>query len=291
MEQRPSKYPLIFKTPFRHVLGETVLVLVVVPVVLVFCLLMSFVCGYAAGSVVSNDDWSWVVLFALAIPMFLVLCYLTWLGARQRLKFTLKIGPEELLFGKGLFRESMPCTAVETIRDKASAVHDPDSHWVEITGARRKWKCFFGHASGACIGALREVCSNAVFVDIQGKEHLPAGTHSPVRAIGNLVRTRRATATAALLVAIPCLAWALIILVALIVKVAQGTSLTEAVSGIPVRFLVVPVLGTVTLIAAIVQFRRASQLAGRLKELSADEIEDVVSEKPVDLSKSGFEDL
>jgi hypothetical protein len=154
---------------------------------------------------------------------------------------------------------------VEAIYEKYGDVSKPRSYYVVITGFGKSWRCYFEKNSQDCIKALRSVCSNAIFIDMYGKEHLPQKTQSAPTVIRNLIRTRYARATTALIIALPCLAWSLIILWAVIYKLTDGSTLSVAVGDIHPGMLAILSLGSATLATAVYQFRQAIILSKRVK--------------------------
>ena len=160
---------------------------------------------------------------------------------------------------------------------------------MKITAPGIKWKCFFGSHVPACIEALRAVCTNAVFIDVAGQEYLPTKTYDPHTVLRNLVRTRLRRATAFLLVAIPCLVWGAIVIIAIIVGFNKGATPTDILSEVNIGFFIVPVLGLFSLTAAITQFRKAKSLSKRIKTELAQGMDDTVLGHAIDLSQSGIE--
>lgn len=293
MTPLPVRPSIVFKTPKKHVAGEVLLVLLTTPVILVTGLMMSGLCGYMGGSLVPEDFWiePSVMALAISLPALACVCMLAWLWAKRRLKFTLCIAPQKLRFGRRPFRESLPCLAVETVLERAESIDSPASYRVQIIASGKRWTCFLGPQSRACVEALRAVCTNAIFVDLAGREHLPSQTHSPVKAIRNLVRGRARRAAVGMLVAMPCLLWGGIILALVVIQIRNGTSLSEATDGIPAGFLAVPLLGIVSLIDSITQFRKASRLSKRIRQQMRPGIEGLTTETATDLSSSGIEDI
>ena len=296
MEEESTTTLATFRTPKGHVIGEVFFVLLTVPVILIMGLVAAGFSAYMVVLIIPDDKFTGSPILALvvAVLVFAFFCCLAWLGAKDRLKFTLRIGPQELSFGERPFRESIPCLAVETIRETAERLYDPHSYRVELTAPGIKWKFFFGSFCGDCIEALRAVCTNAVFVDARGQEHLPEGTHSPIRAIRNLVRTRLRRATAALLLSIPCLAWSAVVFAAIIARIVGGETIHEVMDGIHGRFftfLGIPLLGVFSLVTAIMQFAKAKRLSKRMRAHIKPGLEDIILEDAIDLSKSEMESV
>lgn len=282
-----------FKTPIRHVFGEALLVAITVPVILLVGLAPAALCGYLANLAIPDSVLadSPTLELCVAVPAYLLVCSFAWLWAKHRLKFTLRISQGILSYGKSPFRETIPFTDVTSIQEKAEMIDSPGSYRVVVTAPGKKWICFFGVRSGDCASALRRVCSNAVFVDAAGKEHLPERTHSPVAAIRNLIHSRYTRATAAILLSVPCLAWSLVILWAVVTKMKEGVTLPDAVEGMPIGFLSIPFLGIISLATAVHLWRKAFRLSKRLKAQMKLGIVHLTSETPIDLANSGIEKI
>lgn len=285
MTQDPATQTTTFTTPLRHVLGEIMFVLVTVPVILVVGLVASGFCGYLASSAIPENfplasSVSLICTFVFVFISFF--CTLVWLWAKRRLKFTLRIGNETLVYGKWPFRESIRVTDAETIVEhKAGISCTRGANRVVITGSGKNWVCLFEHASRDCITALRGVCLNAVFVGVEGKEHLPQKAPSQSAAIRNLIRVRWARAFAALLVAIPSLAGSVLFLSMVLARVKNGVALASAFDGLPLMYLLEPFIGLSALSIAVHQWRRALSLSNRVKAHTTLSVQELVLEDAV----------
>lgn len=247
-----------FKTSTRHVLGEILLVLVIEFFILLIGLIIASICASVARTAV--PDFPNIILLSLVVEtgtIFFIFVPFAWLFAKYRLKFTLRIGQDRIMYGKWPFRETIHCMDVEAIYEKCGKVDNPKSYYVIITGFGKSWSCYFEKNTLDCIKALRAVCPNAIFIDMYGKEHFPQTAASFPKVIHNLIRTRYARAIAAFIVAIPCLVWCLIIVWAVIYKLVNGSNLFRAVEGFHTGMLAILGLGTATLATGLYQFRQA----------------------------------
>lgn len=287
--QASSKH-FTFRTPMKHIMGEVLLFFMIAPLFAIVALLLSGLFKYLMILVIPDGllDESIIIFVTIIIPVFSFFCFFTWLWAIHRWKFTLQIESKEIHFGRRPFRESISCLDVEAIRETAEQNNDPSSYWVEITAPGIKWKCFFGALCEDCIAALRSICTNAVFVDARGKEHLPSNTHSPVRAIKNLVRSRFRRAYTALFVSIPFFAWGVIIFIAIIDQKKKGVPLSEIINK-HWRLLLISLIGVISLITAITLFRKALSLSKWTKKHIKNGLDEINSEMPIDLFDSDIE--
>lgn len=272
-----------FKTSIRHVLGEVLLVLVIEFFILLCGLIISSLCASVARAAV--PDFPNTTLLSLVVELstiFIIVLPFAWLFAKFRLKFTLQIGQDRIIFGKWPFRECMHGMDVETISEKYGAISNPKSYYVTITGFGKSWSCYFEKNTQDCIRALRVVCPNAIFIDMYGKEHIPQTTGSFPKVIHNLIRSRYARAIAAFIVAIPCLVWCLIIVWAVIYKLVNGTNLSMAVDGIHTGMVAILGLGTATLATGLYQFRQAFILSRSVRTHMPQSIEEFMFQKSME---------
>lgn len=271
-----------FKTSIRHVLGEILLVLVIEFFILLTGLIIAAICASVADAAV--PDFPNTTLLSLVVELgtiFIIVLPFAWLFAKFRLKFTLRIGQDRIIYGKWPFRESMHYLDVEAIYEKYGDISSPKSYYVMITGFGKSWSCYFEKNTQDCIKALRTVCSNAIFVDMYGKEHFPQAAVSFPKVIHNLIRTRYGRAIAAFIIAIPCLAWCLIIVWAVIYKIVNGTNLSVAVEGIHTGMIAILGLGTATLATGLYQFRQAVTLSRSVRTHMPQSVEEFMFQKSI----------
>jgi len=280
MDQKQAAKYTTFKTSIRHVLGEILFVLVIEFFILLVGLVISSLCASVAKA--AFPDFPDLILLSLVVELgtiFFIVLPFAWLFAKFRLKFTLRIGQDRVIFGKWPFRESMHCLDVEAIYEKYGKIDNPRSYYVLITGFGKSWSCFFEKNTQDCIRALRVVCPNAIFVDMYGKEHFPQATVSFPKVIQNLIRTRYARAIAAFVVAIPCLGWCSIMVWAVIYKIVNGTNLSGASEGIPAGMIAILGLGTATLATGLYQFRQAVILSRSVRTHMPQSVEEFMFQK------------
>ena len=112
------------------------------------------------GESESMAPYVWLLL-AIAAALLAVL---VWRSVRDECRFTLRIGPEELVFGSGPFRATMACQDVETVYYDCS----PESlgkiihPHLELFGAGQRWLLPFGEDGAACCLAICDACPHAV---------------------------------------------------------------------------------------------------------------------------------
>jgi len=269
------------------------LVIVCTPAFLAAGAIVGVICVHLTSFLLGVDLIDKLFGLALAIEgaMMFGFVFLAWGWAKDRLRFRLRVGPRELQFGGGPFRDTLDCYEIESVQLAAEDEAVPNSYRVELTGTGRKWTCFLGAASWECVEALRTVCTNAIYIDLGGREHLPAETYQPIRAMQNLVLSRHRRGRAALSLGLLLLGWSVPVFVVAIIEALTGASGTAAFSGIDAGFYAIPVFGVLSFISGLILLRKARRLSARIREHFGTGRDNATSQAPIDLSESGVGDL
>ena len=125
-----------------------------------------------------------VAFFSVMVP---VIVWIWWTFMKGRFKFTLRVMPDRIEYGRGIFRETFPCDDVDIIRVKFEGT----AEHVKLGIPGRTWICRFREDSQRCADLLRAYCPNAIYIDVKGSEHLPANPGDPVQIVKRLVGTIR----------------------------------------------------------------------------------------------------
>jgi hypothetical protein len=259
----PHLATLAYTTTPKHVIQEVCLVVVTVPIMLGlggFCSLLWY---YLATPSMPESESAFhlahrVLLACLPTGLAATLVFI-WM--KQRLKFTLHIGPAFLVLGRGAFREVVPCAAVESIRERLDLLGGEKQYWIELHAKGIHWKCFLGPATSDALADLQNVCRNAVLIDHFRNEHLPRNTLEPVRAIRNLILTRYRVAIGASVVSLLCLLWGLpiVVMITLVVLKRKFEWSADSAQACYLATLLT-VTGIVNLWLACTNFRKAARL-------------------------------
>jgi hypothetical protein len=276
---------ITFAVPKKTRFGEICLVAVMACVCLVAGLFAAFLvgCGLAFGLADEKNNPSQGLMLVGGIPVVVLFCWLWWLWARRRLKFSIRIYADRVLLGHGLFCEEFAATEIEAIAEKPYFENGGAPRWLELRGQGKTRQCFLSNSSRRCGEALMSVCANAVYIDVAEKEYLPERTHEPVVVLKNLIRARRRRGILALIPGSCVFLMALLnsfLIIRVFAEKGKGelaiwifrTSLLWVVSGIGLWY-------------AITQFRKAASLSRKMKEHMPGGLESTATAEPVDMSE------
>lgn len=176
-------------------LGEKIKLVLVSMIALTLCLVagvagMFAVCvgclGLKEGS--RQADLMFPFLFFGFFGLGLVL---SWLFIRRYFQFSLHLYADHLQVRALWFRNSLDVLEVESIRHRQGEANLGGScEWVEILGAGKSWALYLREAVPDCIEKLRQACPNAIYVDVEGREHLPSRPYDSEKAEVFLIRSR-----------------------------------------------------------------------------------------------------
>jgi hypothetical protein len=160
--------------------------------------------GASLGVACATSGMLYVILhMALRVPQavsiglaaigWCMMVRLGWLTTTAPLRFRVALRRDTAELGAGLLKCVFPYDSVELI-----AVADEKEYGVGLDGGG--WNAFVRLSPAdeyACVGALRVRCSNALFVDRRGEDHVPAASTRPATPLGARYRRHRSLMFAA----------------------------------------------------------------------------------------------
>jgi hypothetical protein len=173
------------------------------------------ICGFMPGGMIwgvfPNLWWLGLVVGVISGLYFL---RMVWHGFLGRLRFCIHFHPDYLQIGRGLAQYKFAYDYVEKYAiPRTNPTSKKKEIFIEITCMKNEAIVYLSEESFfGCLNLLRQKCSNALYVDQSGSEHLPKNANKPDFTIAVLQRHYRKT----------ILAWTGTFLVASVFAVMYG---------------------------------------------------------------------
>jgi hypothetical protein len=170
-----------YETPKRIRIEETIFAYLEFPLMVLGAIICGGFVGFFIWLFVNN---LWVaIFFGLVVGIYFLRG--AWKGFLGRLRFWIQFHPDHVQIGRKFASCRFPYKLVEMITIQRN--HLKKTFYIEIECSKNEVQIYLPNESIAeCVSLLCKSCNNAIYVDINGNEHLPPYSTQPDFTLKNL---------------------------------------------------------------------------------------------------------